>query len=84
MYRPTLQIGSRGIRVPLRAILSTSDSITPAALARRELRAVSHDAVEFDGTHFELFGQHLEQVTRSTVDWFTEHLNAPLSARDGA
>jgi uncharacterized protein len=82
VYRPMRQAGPRGIRVPLRAILSTSDSITPAALARRELRAVSHDAVEFDGTHFELFGKHLEQVTRSTVDWFAEHLNAPLPARN--
>jgi uncharacterized protein len=78
VYRPILQIRPQGIRVPLRAILSRSDSVTPAALARRELRSVTHDAVEFDGSHFELFGEHLEQVTRLTVAWFAEHLNAPL------
>jgi dienelactone hydrolase len=84
-YRPLRSIGPAGIRVPLRTILSTSDSITPAASARAELRAIDHDIHEFSGSHFELFGEHLEQVTRLTVDWFVEHLRGELaSSRDSA
>ncbi len=78
-YRPMSSIAPAGIRVPLRAILSTSDSITPAALARAELRGAAHDVVEFTGTHFELFDEHLEQVTRLTVDWFIRHLRPNLA-----
>jgi fermentation-respiration switch protein FrsA (DUF1100 family) len=74
VYRPMRQVGSRGIRVPLRVILSTSDTITPARVAREELRGTEHDAIEFPGTHFELFGEHLPEVTRSTVEWFVRHL----------
>jgi uncharacterized protein len=84
-YRPMRSLGPAGIRVPLRTILSTSDSITPAAAARAELSAIEHDIREFPGTHFELFGEHLEQVTRLTVDWFVEHLHAGVdSHRDHA
>jgi hypothetical protein len=74
-YRPMRMVGRRGIRVPLRMILSTSDSITPATLARNELRDVKHDAIEFPGSHFELFGEHLDAVVRLTVEWFVRHLS---------
>jgi hypothetical protein len=73
-YRPLRWVERQGIRVPLRTILSTSDSITPAALARHELRHVEQDVVEFPGSHFELFGEHLEDVLRLTVEWFVRHL----------
>ena len=73
-YRPMRMLGPAGIRVPLRTILSRSDGITPAAEARAELRHVQHDCVEFPGTHFELFGEHLDEVLRLTVEWFVEHL----------
>jgi uncharacterized protein len=73
-YRPMRVLGARGIRVPLRTILSRSDGITPAAVAREELRAVNHDCAELEGTHFELFGEHLPEVTRLTVEWFVKHL----------
>jgi uncharacterized protein len=79
-YRPMRSIGPAGIRVPLRTILSTSDSITPAAAARAELSALEHDICEFSGSHFELFGEHLEEVTRLTVDWFVEHLRAGVDS----
>lgn len=79
-YRPMRLVGSAGIRVPLRTILSTSDSITPAALAREELRGVEQDIVEFAGTHFELFGEHLAEVTRLTVEWFVRHLSVQATA----
>ena len=79
-YRPMSSIGPTGIRVPLRTILSTSDSITPARLARDALRGVQHDVVEFPGSHFELFDEHLDEVTRLTVDWFVQHLR-PSSAK---
>jgi hypothetical protein len=78
-YRPMSSIEPAGIRVPLRTILSTSDSITPAALVRAELRDVAQDLVEFPGTHFELFDEHLEEVTRLTVDWFVRHLRPSLA-----
>lgn len=74
-YRPMRMVGQRGIRASLRTILSTSDSITPASLARNELRDVKHDAVEFPGSHFELFGEHLDEVVRLTVEWFVRHLS---------
>jgi hypothetical protein len=67
-------LGPPGIRIPLRTILSRDDGITPAALAREELRGVEHDCVEFSGSHFELFGEHLPEVTRLTVEWFVRHL----------
>jgi uncharacterized protein len=73
-YRPLRWVGRRGITLPLRTILSTSDSITPAALARHELRHVEQDVVEFPGSHFELFGEHLDDVLRLTVEWFVRHL----------
>ena len=41
----------------------------PASLARAELRAV-----RFEGTHCELFGEQLPEVTRLTVEWFVKHL----------
>lgn len=78
-YRPMSLIEPAGIRVPLRAILSTSDSITPAALARAALRGVAHDVVEFPGTHFELFEEHFKQVTSLTVDWFVRHLRPSVA-----
>ena len=81
-YRPMRMLGRRGIRVPLRTILSQSDGITPAALARAELRGVNHDCVEFPGTHFELFGEHLPEVLRLTTEWLAQHLEArPAAAR---
>jgi dienelactone hydrolase len=74
-YRPMRMIGRAGIRVPLRTILATDDTITPAASARAELRAAGdHDVVEFPGSHFELFEEHLQRVIALTVDWFTLHL----------
>lgn len=75
-YRPMRMLGSRGIRVPLRTILCRDDGITPAALARAEMRSVTHDCVELSGTHFELFGEHLPEVTRLTVEWLAQHLGA--------
>jgi hypothetical protein len=78
-YRPLRLIGTSGIRIPLRTILSRSDGITPAALARAELRSVQHDCVEFEGTHFELFGEHLPEVLRLTVEWLATHLEARIS-----
>jgi dienelactone hydrolase len=73
-YRPMAWLDKRGIRAPLRTILCKDDSITPAQLVRHELRRVEHDVVEFAGSHFELFGEHLHEVTRLTVEWFVEHL----------
>jgi dienelactone hydrolase len=78
-YRPMRMLGAGSIRVPLRSIVSTSDSITPAALARAELRGIDCDHVEFPGTHFELFDEHLDHVVRSTVEWFEEHLSSVVA-----
>lgn len=73
-YRPLRMIGKQAIRIPLRTILSQADTITPASLVRHELRGIPHDNQEFSGTHFELFGEHLPDVTRLTVDWLVQHL----------
>jgi dienelactone hydrolase len=74
-YRPLQMIGPAGICVPLRTILATHDSITPAKHAREALRGVPlHDVVEFPGSHFELFNEHMTQVIDLTVAWFTQHL----------
>jgi pimeloyl-ACP methyl ester carboxylesterase len=80
-YRPMRWVGPRGIRVPLRTILSTDDTITPAALAKHELRHLNHDVVEFPGSHFELLDEHRGEVLRLTVEWFVRHLSA-LAARE--
>jgi pimeloyl-ACP methyl ester carboxylesterase len=72
-YRPA-DIAEQ-IRVPLRIILAADDAITPAAAARSALAAVSGlDVVEFPGTHFELFEEHLGAVVDATVSWFRRHL----------
>jgi fermentation-respiration switch protein FrsA (DUF1100 family) len=76
-YRPMRMVGSAGIQVPIRTILAKADTVTPAASARAELAGVAHNDIhEFEGTHFELFGAHLSEVVRLTVDWFTRHLRA--------
>lgn len=63
------------IRIPLRAILATADSITPAAMARAALAGVDDlDIVEFSDTHFELFGEHLGETVEATVAWFRDRL----------
>jgi len=74
-YRPMRMLSARGIRVPLRTILSTADTITPAVLAKHELRHLNHDVVEFPGSHFELLDEHLDEVLRLTVGWFVRHLS---------
>ncbi|MET0388972.1 MAG: alpha/beta fold hydrolase [Polyangiales bacterium] len=79
-YQPMRMVGARGISVPVRAILSTSDTITPAALARKALRHLDCDIIELPGTHFELFGRYLDQVTRSTVEWLVQHLRPSAQA----
>lgn len=81
-YRPMRCLGPEGIRIPLRTILCKDDSITPASLVHHELRGVEHDVVEFKGSHFELFGEHLDEVTRLTVEWFVQHLS-PVAGRHG-
>jgi fermentation-respiration switch protein FrsA (DUF1100 family) len=79
-YRPMERVGPAGINIPLRTILASADSITPAASARAELaRVANHDVVEFPDTHFELFGAHLSEVVRLTVEWFTLHLGSQVS-----
>jgi uncharacterized protein len=76
-YRPMRRIGPAGITIPLRTILATADTITPAASAREELSQVpNHDVIEFPDTHFELFGAHLPEVIRLTVAWFNLHLGS--------
>lgn len=80
-YRPMRIVGPAGIRIPLRTILATADTVTPADSARRELSSVAHnDVVEFPGSHFELFGTHLPEVIRLTVAWFTRHLSVDAQA----
>jgi uncharacterized protein len=79
-YRPMRLVGPAGIKIPLRTILASSDSITPAASARAELaRVANHDVVEFPDTHFELFDVHLAEVIRLTVEWFSLHLGSHAS-----
>jgi fermentation-respiration switch protein FrsA (DUF1100 family) len=79
-YRPMQRVGPAGITIPLRTILASADTITPAASARAELSQVAnHDVVEFPDTHFELFGAHLPEVIRLTVEWFTSHLGSQVS-----
>lgn len=66
------------VTIPLRVILATRDSITPAAKVRAafskhpDLSSVNF--VEFPETHFELFGRHNEETIRLTVEWLVRHL----------
>lgn len=69
---------ARQVDVPLRVVLATRDSITPAKRVRRALRGrTGHaplDVIEFPETHFELFEQHLEATVTLTVDWLRRYL----------
>jgi uncharacterized protein len=73
----------RNVRVPVRLVLATRDSITPASSVHAVLRGrdmANIDVVEFPETHFELLTTHLEEVVASTTDWFARHLGSTLSA----
>jgi dienelactone hydrolase len=80
MARYDVSRDAMSIAIPLRVILATRDSITPAAKVRaafsKNPRLVSVDFVEFPETHFELFGRHNEETIRLTVEWFERHLRA--------
>lgn len=74
-YRPAASAAR--IAVPVRAILATDDTITPAAMVREALAAVPElDVVEFPESHFELFGpdKHLDDVIALTAGWAVQHL----------
>lgn len=73
-YRP-VSLAAR-IRTPLLLIAARDDTITPAAPIRsfgKALRGVSK-YIEIPGTHFDLFGQNIDQSVNLTVDWFQKHL----------
>lgn len=75
----------REVAVPVRLVLATRDTITPASSVRAVLRGrdtSNIDVLEFPETHFELLTTHLEEVVASTTDWFTRHLvGAPRANR---
>lgn len=71
MARYRTKKAAQKIRIPLKVILATDDSITPARRVKRALAGVpgvSFD--EYPETHFELFDTHLEDTVRTTVEWF--------------
>jgi fermentation-respiration switch protein FrsA (DUF1100 family) len=72
-YTPANMVAT--IQVPLRAILATDDSITPAALAREALaKAPMLDVAELPDTHFELFTNRLDETIALTTEWWVMHL----------
>jgi dienelactone hydrolase len=63
------------IDVPVRAILATSDSITPASLARSSLAGIPNlNIVEKPDSHFELFRDRLDETISLTTEWLVKHL----------
>lgn len=73
-YRPDQY--AEKIRIPLRLISAANDTITPAEPIRSFARRLkcSHDLIEFEGSHFELFGPHLPETASLTAAWFREKL----------
>jgi fermentation-respiration switch protein FrsA (DUF1100 family) len=66
---------ARAITVPLKVILATDDSITPARMVRRALAKVPKvEYEEYPQTHFELFDHYLQATVQSTVNWFRQTL----------
>ncbi|WP_285189493.1 alpha/beta fold hydrolase [Rhodococcus sp. MEB041] len=65
----------RGIRVPLRVIVAEADSITPASMVRKAVRAIPDvDIITYPDTHFEVLDEHADAVRRSVTEWMTTHL----------
>jgi uncharacterized protein len=72
-YRPL--DGIERIDTPVRAIVATGDTITPADTVRERLAPLGPvDIVELPDTHFELFENHLAATVDATVSWFSTHL----------
>lgn len=74
-YRPMAK--DAAIRVPLRAIISDQDRITPpdrvaARLSGQELV----DLVRLPGGHFDIYGPDLDAMMQYTLDWFGQHLTS--------
>ncbi|MGB3620731.1 MAG: alpha/beta fold hydrolase [Ketobacter sp.] len=66
---------AKSIRVPLKVLLATEDSITPAKMVRKALSSVPGVVIEeYPETHFELFDRYLDATVNSTVEWFEETL----------
>ena len=80
MARYDVSKDAASVGIPLRVILATRDSITPAAQVRAAFSKNPHlahvDFVEFPETHFELFGRYNEEATVLTVDWLRRHLRS--------
>ncbi|WP_068148133.1 alpha/beta hydrolase [Rhodococcoides corynebacterioides] len=82
MLRWSTAADAARVRVPLRVVLATDDSITPAAMVRRALRRVDGvDYVEFPNSHFEVFTDHADEVRHLLVSWFVRTLLDPPSTR---
>lgn len=83
MSRYTTAEAAAKVAIPLRVILATRDTITPAARVRAAFAKqtdLSHvDFVEFPETHFELFERHLAETVDLTVAWLGRHLTPTTS-----
>ncbi len=67
---------ARAIKVPLKVILATDDTITPARMVKSALSKVEKVTFEeYPETHFELFDRHLQDTVESTVSWFQQTLS---------
>lgn len=72
-YKPLADVDA--IRVPLRVVLASEDSVNPAAATRAALEPFEGvDQVELPATHFSVFTDHLDDTTAAIVEWFTLHL----------
>lgn len=66
---------ARSIHIPLKVILASDDTITPARMVKKALATVPQVSIEeYPKTHFELFDQYLEATIHSTVEWFKQTL----------
>lgn len=72
-YHPTDDLST--ISAPVHAVLATADKITPASAAKKAFQAVKNvETVEIPETHFELFGDHLQETIDLTTQWFSSDL----------
>lgn len=67
---------ARKIRVPLKVVLASDDTITPAAMVKKAVAKTPNVQIEeYPETHFELFDRYLQATIDSTVKWFRSTLD---------
>ena len=71
---------------PLLMIVGANDGVTFPDLQQEVFRTASEPKrlVVHSGGHFDTYSEHFEQTGHAALQWFTEHLGAPLASHGEA